>query len=354
MDEGNHTDGTAGEPEGDGLPDGAAEGTSEPGMGATVGEGAADGGSELGPPDNPAGAEVTETPLDAADDVRRKWLIGGGIAAAAVVAILAVLAFTGSGAEAQEPELSLRSYRIVGVAATPASTTTTTPTTTTVPATTTTMADTTTTVAETTTTVEGTTTVPDTTTSTEAGTTDTTVAATTTTVAATTTTSPETTTTAAETTTTVAATTTPEAPPATEPPAGPQPADSEEVALIDAFVVDFNAALDDEDTDFLLATLSPISIDVFGDEACADRVQNHVSRVRDVTLDSTILGPADYTVAIPDVEGAYEITVESIYTSNASYTIDGEPSGQEAWLQIDEGGRVSYIINCGGDKVEVN
>jgi hypothetical protein len=114
---------------------------------------------------------------------------------------------------------------------------------------------------------------------------------------------------AAATTTTTLATTTTTVDPAT---------------LVEAFVVDFAAAIEAEDVEYLFATLSPDVVDLFGADLCRSFIEDEILLLEDYRLSGDVTRITDTgSGPVDQFEAPVTFTFQgSEFESNAMFALD--------------------------------
>lgn len=138
---------------------------------------------------------------------------------------------------------------------------------------------------------------------------DSTASTTSTTTATTPTTTPSTSTTLTPSTTTTVATTTTTADPAT---------------LVEAFVVEFAAAIEAGDVESLFATLSPDVVDLFGADLCRDFIESEILLLEDYRISGDVTRIEDTgSGPVEQFEAPVTFTFQgSEFDANAMFAID--------------------------------
>ena len=122
------------------------------------------------------------------------------------------------------------------------------------------------------------------------------------------------------------------------------PADVQAAAL--AFVTAFNAATDADDVDWLFDHLAPAVIDVFGEDACRNYVEDVLVGVSGLAMQSPVRGPIDRVVEVPVPDGGTVVVdLRTLYVADIAYRFDGQSRSDSGWLQL-VGQEVAYFARC--------
>jgi hypothetical protein len=122
------------------------------------------------------------------------------------------------------------------------------------------------------------------------------------------------------------------------------PADVQGVAL--AFVTAFNEATGADDVDWLFDHLAPAVIDVFGEDACRDYVEDVLVGVSGLALQAAVRGPVDRVVEVPSSDGGTMVVdLRTLYVADIAYRFGGQSRSDSGWFQL-VGQEVGYFARC--------
>ena len=156
-----------------------------------------------------------------------------------------------------------------------------------------------------------------------------------TTVAETTTTAPQSATTSAASTTppTTAVSTTTTAAPTTTTTAPTTTTTIADADLVDAFVLEFAAALESGDIDFVFSRLHPGLVFGFGTTTCRTWVETQIMALSAYTRTGPITGPSDGSLATPGGDVVFDV----VYSVPVSFDFGGASFAQTASYVVDDG-----------------
>ena len=111
-------------------------------------------------------------------------------------------------------------------------------------------------------------------------------------------------------------------------------ADSE---LIEAFIIEFAAALEAGDTDFVFSRLHPALVFGFGTESCRTWVETQIMGLGSYTQTGALVGPTNGSMSTPGGEAVFDV----VYSAPVSFTFSGATFDSNADFVVEDG--VAYF-----------
>lgn len=99
---------------------------------------------------------------------------------------------------------------------------------------------------------------------------------------------------------------------------------------VETFLVEYAAALDRDDIDFLLGRLHPVVVSAYGIDLCRDWIEREIVTLDGYRLTGAVTGPTTGRVTVPDGE----TVIEDVFSAPVRFVFEGSTFDREAGFAL--------------------